>query len=452
MVYDSVARPPLRGASVQLVSANNPALPGVGAVSDSSGRFSLPGVAPGDYLLGFIHPVLDSLGIEPRVVRVAARGGAPVAVTLTVPSARRIAAAICGDRPATDSTGVLIGHLMDAESGSGIAGARILVRWLELAIGRGGMSRSFPMLADTTRDSGWFAVCGVPILSEVSLQALRGTDSTTELTVEVPATRLLRRDLYVGASQVIVLASPDSAQVPDSLRLPPTYLHRGNARVEGTVLRVGSGAPLSRARVTIAGSGIIGTSDGRGHFTLSGLPGGTQTLETKAVGYMPDRRVVDLIAGRTPTVTVTLATLESVLDTIRVTAQRVYSADSRGFERRRRMGFGKFFGADDIARLRPFNTTNLLDNVPSVRVEGAGSTYERILMRATFGYCSPDLYIDGMRLTNMDARDIDAWIEPADIDGMEIYTSATRVPAQFASMNGCGAIVIWTRARTRAKP
>jgi hypothetical protein len=320
-----------------------------------------------------------------------------------------------------------------------------------LTISRTGLARSFPTIADTTRD-GWFAICDVPILTGVSLQAVSRTDSTAELTVEVPATRLLRRDLFIGASTITVLPSPDSAQVPDSLRLPPTYVHRGTSRLQGTVLRAGANAPLVGARVTVVGSGSVATSDERGGFSLSGLPGGTQMLETRAVGYLPDRRVVDLIADRTPTLTISLSTLKSVLDTIHITATRVYSADSHGFERRRKTGFGSFFGREDVDRLHPLTTTSLLDRVPSVRIVGVGSTSERILMRGSFGYCSPDVYLDGMRLTGLDVRDINGWVPPDEIEGMEVYTSAGRVPPEFASMNGCGSIVIWTGRSPKRKP
>jgi hypothetical protein len=204
--------------------------------------------------------------------------------------------------------------------------------------------------------------------------------------------------------------------------------------------------------VTIVGAGAVATTDERGGFALTGLPGGTQMLETRAVGYLPDRRVVDLIADRTPTLTISLSTLKSVLDTIRITATRVYSADSRGFERRRKTGFGRFFGPEDVDRLRPLYTTSLLNYVPSVRIVGAGSTSERILMRGSFGYCAPDLYLDGMRLRDLDVRDINGWVQPDEIEGMEVYTSAGRVPPEFASMNGCGSIVIWTGRSPRRKP
>ena len=48
-VYDSVARAPLRGASIQIVMADNPAQGGANAITDSAGRFSLPPVAAGDH-------------------------------------------------------------------------------------------------------------------------------------------------------------------------------------------------------------------------------------------------------------------------------------------------------------------------------------------------------------------------------------------------------------------
>jgi hypothetical protein len=62
VVYDSVALRPLAAATVQLVDADNVAGTVRTSVTDSLGWFMFDDVADGRYLLGFLHPVLESLG------------------------------------------------------------------------------------------------------------------------------------------------------------------------------------------------------------------------------------------------------------------------------------------------------------------------------------------------------------------------------------------------------
>src|SRR5829696_6873095 len=73
VVYDSIARAPLAGASVQLVAADRSRAAAFSAITDSAGRFTIPAVVVGDYMIGFFHPMLDSLGIDQIVHRVSAR-------------------------------------------------------------------------------------------------------------------------------------------------------------------------------------------------------------------------------------------------------------------------------------------------------------------------------------------------------------------------------------------
>ena len=345
--------------------------------------------------------------------------------------------------------GVIIGHVYDADTRRGISKAPVTVRWLELTLNSNGISSAFPQHGATTADNGWFAICNVPVLTRVALRATSGADSTAEIGVEIPGSGLLQRVLYLGRSQVALLPSPDTAGIPDSLRIPPAYVHRGSAQLSGVVKRAGSNAPLRGARVTIAGSGVVAATDDSGRFVLASLPGGTQMLETRAVGFLPDRRVVDLVGATSPGVAITLPTIKSVLDTVRVTANRIYSADAHGFDRRRKQGFGHFLNAEDVERSRPVMTSSLLRRIPLVRVSYGAD--EPILMHQDDHYCVATIIIDGIRLERASASEIDDWVPPEEIDGVEVYTHATQVPPQFSSMTGCGAIVIWTR-RPTTKP
>src|SRR4051812_4448009 len=86
-VFDSLAMSPLAGASIQMAPADSSAAPGpYAATSDSGGRFAIPGVPAGRYVIGFYHPALDTLGIEVRD-RLLTVGGRAVTSTLGTPSA-----------------------------------------------------------------------------------------------------------------------------------------------------------------------------------------------------------------------------------------------------------------------------------------------------------------------------------------------------------------------------
>jgi hypothetical protein len=148
-------------------------------------------------------------------------------------------------------------------------------------------------------------------------------------------------------------------------------------------------------------------------------------------------------------VRVTLSTLKAVLDTVRIAASR--GPDRSGFEDRRRNGMGHYLTAEDIARRTPIATSELLFNLPSVRVEmRRGSLDKWITMGSASAACSPTLYIDGARIPSLPegltATDIDLWVDPNEIAGIEVYTHL--VPPQFQPpLSSCGSIVIWTKRR-----
>ncbi|HEY0241354.1 MAG TPA: carboxypeptidase-like regulatory domain-containing protein, partial [Gemmatimonadaceae bacterium] len=109
VVFDSLSRAPLADASVQLVSANNPAGFARTATSDSLGRFTLTEIPDGLYTLGFFHPLLDSLGVIAPLREVFIGGQRPMQADLAVPSPARLRVAICGKPTSADSGAVVTG-------------------------------------------------------------------------------------------------------------------------------------------------------------------------------------------------------------------------------------------------------------------------------------------------------------------------------------------------------
>jgi outer membrane receptor for Fe3+-dicitrate len=114
-------------------------------------------------------------------------------------------------------------------------------------------------------------------------------------------------------------------------------------------------------------------------------------------------------------------------------------------DRMRTNGFGRFMGREQIERRSAMRVTDLLRTVPGVQLvsTGVGSTY--VLMRGGAGQCAPDIYLDGSRLRQSREVDVDAFVTPASLEGVEVYTSASATPSVFASSSACGVVAFWTR-------
>lgn len=234
--------------------------------------------------------------------------------------------------------------------------------------------------------------------------------------------------------------------------MPGETVYRGPGRVTGVVRTGLDNSPLPDVRLTVLGTGLTVTSNAKGEFALNELPLGTQMLTAHKVGYVPADAAVDILADAPGRAELVLPTIKSVMDTVKVVASRVYDADRNGFLSRQKLGFGHFFSADQVARIAPVETTDLLRRVPSVLITDNGFEHT-VLMHGALGYCSPAVYVDGTAVTGMTPDDLDMMVLPEAVAGMEVYTSAVDAPPQFQiAQNGCGVIVVWTQATRKPKP
>jgi len=427
IVRDSIARGPLAGAIVQLVAADSMARVGRTVSSDSLGRFAFGDVPAGRYTLGFFHPMLDSLGLEPTLREVSVAGKQPVRADLAIPSASRFRAAVCGKTTATDASAIVIGVVRDARGRAPAAGVTVAAEWLELSVSRQGLIRRVPRLVTTTASNGWFALCNAPSPGAITLIASHGADSTDFIEVQVPVGGFLRQELYLDAAG---------------------GERTGDGRLNGVVVTAAGGRPLPGARVSMS-HGPQTDADQRGEWMLMGAPLGTRMLEVRAVGYYPERRVVDVLKGAEP-IRSALSTMKAVLDTVHVTASRL-DLNLRGFADRRHSGVGRYLTSEDVARRRPMVTSDLFRTTPGLRLEYASLGDTWITMRGiTDDRCVPSVYIDGLYVSGLSADDIDSWVHPDEVAGIEIYAVGT-VPAQYQpALSGCGSIVIWKKPRPAA--
>lgn len=444
VVRDTIARAPLAGAWVQLAARNSAAHFARTVATDSMGRFTINGVPPGSYALGFYHWMLDSIGVEPSYREVRVAGHRPVRVELATPSASLLGAAICGPQPLADSaTGaLLIGIVRDERDRKPLAGVTVIGEWLEFTLRKGRIDRQRPRVVATTGENGWFAMCHVPNGGTMAIIAAKGADTTDVIEVEVPRSGFLRRELYLGSARTELIV--DSSSRTDTLAPIPRRIRRGAGRLRGTVVTADGNRPLPGALVRITDGPQTRAND-RGEWTLVDAPTGTRVLEVRAIGYFPVQRPVDVVAGAAP-VTVPLLTFQAMLDTVKIIVSRGSDRSSGGFDLRQRSSMGRFLSEEFIARRAELWTSDLLRMVSGVRVEGSGLE-RQVLVRSAVGegYCSPAVYIDGLYMFGLSAGEIDGMTSPRHIKSIEIYAGAN-TPVEFQrALSGCGALVIWTK-------
>lgn len=236
-----------------------------------------------------------------------------------------------------------------------------------------------------------------------------------------------------------LLAGPASAQQV-----------RGTVVAEGVA---GERAPVEGARLELRDAvGEVlqeATSDSLGVFEFGGVPPGTLVLHVAHGGYLPFRTEPFALGdGESISLEVRLGREAIPLEPLVVTAR--VSASVGDFHRRRRGGgFGTYIDRDEVRARAASAATDLLRGVPGVRLHfvrwGVSPAIE---MQGGFGPCQPGIFVDGLRMSGAAARNLNDYLTPERVEGVEVYASISTVPAQFQS-GTCGVILFWTERGER---
>lgn len=217
--------------------------------------------------------------------------------------------------------------------------------------------------------------------------------------------------------------------------------------------------PVASAQVRLIGSDSIVLTDDDGQFRLTRLIPGAQTLEVRMLGYRRALAAVEIEAGLTRTVQITLVTQPIALQLVEVTEEWAMSPGLRGFHERRERGGGHFFTREQIARMQPRVVTDILRRVPGVQIHAVSGPYETSYIirmgRATGGMgsrpCPVLFYVNGSPFPLTSDLAINQFFAPDDIEAVEVYTGTSRIPPELSSNmhnSRCGVIAIWTKIGT----
>lgn len=246
-------------------------------------------------------------------------------------------------------------------------------------------------------------------------------------------------------------APPVATSAPDSV-----------ARLVGSVVVAGTGAPVSDAEIRVVGTDRRASTDGRGRFTLEAMEAGPALLEVRTGSGLKGRVAVTLAGGDNRGAVLAIRLRPAVLPGLEVEVRAGGDPGGRtaGFARRRERRSGVFLDRAEIERRSPRRTADLLRRMPGVRLERHRWYHglERIVVDRTppslQGPCPVMIYLDGNRLPDLRRfgyRRLDLDLPaPDEIEAMELYTGAGRVPARFAGPGArCGVLAIWTRDPSR---
>jgi hypothetical protein len=234
--------------------------------------------------------------------------------------------------------------------------------------------------------------------------------------------------------------------------------------VTGTVRDDSTGRPVAGAEVLIEALGQRVTTNSQGRYTLTGLPTGMRLVLVRAVGYHPLTAMVQLAAGDTAHLDVTLEA--RVVELAPIEVREAPPRGPRGlgpetFEERRRMGFGRFIDSVTLRRNEHVRLADLLrrQNGIGIARNPANGDLVAVSLRHTdvFGRsCVMQVWLDGAILyrPNSPGSGFGGTGPPPDLrmfdtstlEAVEIYRSAAETPMEFGGQTaGCGTVVLWTR-------
>ena len=423
IVIDSLHKSGLEGAEVIVSGLASP------VTTDSLGRFTVDSLLPGTYQVGVFHPLIESLGLTLASKPFNVGRDSTGVVNLAIPSVTTLASRYCGKEVTPAHPAVVAGRVLDPDSDIPVSGAKISLAWVDMVVSKEtGVVRTPHQLRADADSTGFFRFCGLPADLDAVVQGERSGVSTGEVAISTHGSQLTFENLAIASSSGTTM----------------------KGTVRGTVVSL-ENQPVKGARVEAPMWGVAVVTKDDGTFNLEGVPTGTQLIIVRHIGFEVERVTVNVTSRQPIEVRVTLGPSVNVLDPVLVTARANYALDKNGFTARQHTGWGKYFTREDIAKRKPYQVSDLMRDVPGIRVVRgiAGASIQdnsaRYILGGGRGGSCTRVWVDGYEWRMVDAGDIDTFVQPPDIIGLEVY-KAHEAPIQYRGVDdNCITILMWTR-------
>ncbi|HUQ81563.1 MAG TPA: carboxypeptidase-like regulatory domain-containing protein [Gemmatimonadaceae bacterium] len=221
------------------------------------------------------------------------------------------------------------------------------------------------------------------------------------------------------------------------------------ALITGRVMDASSLTGLAGVEVRLLGVAASAVTNDSGAFRIVATASGPATIVMlRRLGYEPLGVTLDLRPGDSLHVATKLSPSASVLETVAVVgAANTASARLQGFERRRALGQGTFFTAEQLERTTSIRIADVLRTVPSLEVKGDDlNTIVSARGGARVGtVCRVRVLVDG----HLMPLDMPLPVtSPKELRAIEVYAGPATMPLElvpFGEFASCGLIVVWTK-------
>jgi hypothetical protein len=458
IVVDSIHGGPLPGAVVTIAGTDRQ------GVADSSGKFRIDSIPPGSYQMALFHPLLDSLGLAIGTNKVEFPAGRYAIIAIGTPSAATLISSFCPPEKRITGNGILVGHVQDADTDEPVSGAKVSFTWSQLEAGKDIGVRHIPRTREATVDnSGAFHICGIPDRVQGTSRATTASFTTADLPIDFsqnivqivtfhvskpdtasPPPKVVAAPMDTTKSKTAAQTAAAAAAAPAPKRVA---LRTGHATLTGVVYN-NAGRGIPGADVTVQGAASTTVTDSTGHFQLHNLPGGTQTLAIRKVGYGEKDLPVDVSATNPQNLIVKIEQAAPVLAKVTVTAKWEQELKKIGFTDRQKTGLGRYQTREEIEGKLPQNITDVFATTPGLQVDYSSGQQPVLKSSRSAGGGCVNYYIDGIQYKEQSPGDINDYMRPTEIEATEVY-NAEETPGEFqsAGSTSCTTVLIWTKTR-----
>ena len=276
---------------------------------------------------------------------------------------------------------------------------------------------------------------------------------------------------------VCTLASAGSVEA--QLQAPVIRQMVGMATIDGVVTDTML-VPLTGSTVSILGSTIRVVTGDNGRFRISALQPGEYIVIAHRLGYEPLSARVNVTVTDTERVSFALERVTTALDTVKVAGAQLPPRFAEFESRLKNHEASAAFTREDILKVNPVDTWQMLTRVPGLKLVPHGKTgglwvVSNRAMKIDGGTlqavpCFMTVMIDGVvmggdsggggvtsitrqsgdpSLTAQGGQfDMGSLPPPDQIHGIEVFAGPASIPPQYngaANNKMCGLIAIWTR-------
>jgi hypothetical protein len=234
------------------------------------------------------------------------------------------------------------------------------------------------------------------------------------------------------------------------LLFPAARSLEAQAAVLSGVVDDSTGRPIAGVEVTALRSRRVVRTDSAGRFSFPSLLPGALEIGFRRLAYEPAILQIQLPAGDTTDVEITLGLAARQLTAVLIEASSPQTPEMAAFETRRKQGIGRFITRSEIEHRHPMILSDLVRAIPGAILISGENGRTALRFSRTARNCPPQFYVDGIQVADFSIDDM----PPRDVEGVELYPGAAGIPPAFNRMHStssCGTVLIWSHVPTGSR-